>query len=85
MVNGPRRTSAQAGNDPHVDGGRVGWLASILHRLAGAFSRRNRRAVGPSETVGHHIARRAERVSNRKRSAADRYIAIHTTLSRGRG
>lgn len=30
------------------------------------------------------IARRAERVSNRERGAADRYIAVHTALARGR-
>lgn len=80
MVNGPRRTSAQAVNDPHVDGGRVGWLASLLHRVAGAFPRRNRRPDGSGADVGLLLARRAERVSNRKRAAADRYLATHKAL-----
>ena len=80
MVNGSRRTGAQAGNDPHANGGRVGRLAQIRDWLAGAFPRRNRRVDGSGADVGLLLARRAERVSNRKRAAADRYIATHKAL-----
>lgn len=80
MVNGPRRTGAQAGDDPHVDGGRVGWLASLLYRMARTIRGRNRRVDGSGADVGLLLARRAERVSNRKRAAADRYIATHKAL-----
>jgi hypothetical protein len=34
--------------------------------------------------VSSLIARRAERVSNRKRSAADRYISVHEALRGGK-
>jgi hypothetical protein len=56
----------------------------LLHRMASAFPRRNRGADGSRQDVGRLIARRAERVSNRKRAAADLYIAKHEILRRGK-
>ena len=49
---------------------------ALLNRIIALFRRKT--------DVDSIIARRAERVSNRKRSAADRYIAIHTALGRGK-
>jgi hypothetical protein len=56
----------------------------LLHRMAATLSRRNHRVDGPRQDVGRLIARRAERVSNRKRAAADLYIAKHEILRRGK-
>ena len=83
-MNGRSRTAAQAGDDTQPHGGRIGWLASLRDWLASAVSRRNRSVDGPRQDVGRLIARRAERVSNRKRDAADRYIAKHEILRRGK-
>lgn len=88
VLNGHTRASTQAGYDPHTVGWGTGWLASLLHRLAGAFSWRDGGVNQPRPAVGRDvtvlIARRAERVSNRKRKSADRFIAVHKTLARGR-
>ena len=45
----------------------------MIRRLLSLFRK-------PSVSV--HIARRAERIHNRKREAADRYIAVHSVLGR---
>lgn len=83
-MNGRRRTAPQAGADqqPHPRG--IAWVVGIRAWLARAFSGRNRQPDSPRADVGRLIARRAERVSNRKREAADRYIAIHEILRGGK-
>lgn len=83
-MNGHARASAQAGHDPHPHGGRVARLASLLHRMASALRGRNRGADGAGKGVGHIIGRRAERLNNRNRAAADRYVTVHSILARGR-
>lgn len=82
-MNGPTGTSAQAGADKGAQQRRVGWLVAIRSSLSRALSGRDHRLDGAGQSVGHLIARRAERVSNRKRAQADKYMAIHTILSRG--
>ena len=84
VTHGPAGTSAEAGHDPHANGGRIARLASLLHRMASALCRRNRGADGAGEGVGHIIGRRAERLNNRNRAAADRYVEVHRILARGR-
>ncbi len=84
VTHGPAGASAQAGHDPHAVGGGTRWLASLLHRMASALCRRNRGADKSGKGVGHIIGRRAERLNNRNRAAANRYVEVHRILARGR-
>ena len=52
---------------------------AIIKRLLSVFRRKAKKP--DTYTL---IARRAERVSNRKRDAADRYIAVHEALRGGK-
>jgi len=83
VTHGPAGTGAQAGHDPASDGWRIAGLASLLHRVSSALRGRDSRADGTGSAVGNLIARRAERVNNRNRAVADRYIAVHSILARG--
>ena len=87
-MNDAAGNSAQAGDDPQALRRRTGWVASLLHRLAGAFPRRD---AGPSPArpgVGRDvdliIERRALMLHNRSRKSASAYRRVHAILSRGR-
>lgn len=58
----------------------MGLVSRLCRRVAMAVIRQNRRPDGSGADVGLLLARRAERVSNRKRAAADQYIATHKAL-----
>lgn len=58
----------------------MGFASRLCLRVAKAVVRQNRRPDGSGADVGLLLARRAERVSNRKRAAADRYLAKHKAL-----
>ena len=77
-------TSAQVGADSHAPRSRIAGLFPLLHRMASALRGRNSGADGAGEGVGHIIGRRAERLNNRNRIAADRYVTVHSILARGR-
>ena len=87
-MNDATGTTGQAVHDqPSIRRG-VHRLVDLFHRLSEAISRRDSGADGTRQTNGRDIApiiaRRAERVNNRSRAAADRYIAVHQTLAKGR-
>ena len=84
VTHGRGRAGAQAGDDTHPYGGRVARLVALLRRVASTLRGRDCGADGSGADVGRLIARRAERVNNRKRVVADRYIAVHQALARGR-
>ena len=82
-MNGPAGTGAQAGHDPHAHARGTSWVARIRDAVSSALRGRDSRADGTGDAVGNLIARRAERVNNRNRAVADRYIAVHSILARG--
>lgn len=88
VTHGPAGTGAQAGHDPAANGRGVHRLVALYRRVSRALSGGTDRADGTRQTDGRDIAailaRRAERVSNRKAAVADRYIAVHSILARGR-
>ena len=84
VTHGPAGTSAQAGHDRRANGGRVARLVALCAKVSTRLFRRVGGADGAGADVGHIIGRRAERLNNRNRTAADRYVTVHTVLARGR-
>lgn len=83
----PHRNSREAGADPQSAKIGTGWLASLLHRLSGAISRRDCSADAARPPVGRDtdvlIAKRALRLHNRNPDGAAAYERMHTILNRG--
>ena len=87
VTHGPAGTSAEAGRNRQAVRTGTGWLASLLHRLSVALRWRNRGPAIAGEVAGHRaslIGRRAERLNNRNRAAAGRYVEVHSIPARGR-
>lgn len=63
-------------------------MGALYRRVSSAISWRDGSTDPQGATDGRDvaaiIARRAERVNNRQRGAADRYVAVHSILARGR-
>lgn len=87
VTHGPAGTSAEAGHHRQDTRTGTGWVASLLHRLSVAFRGRDSSPAIAGEVAGDRasiIGRRAERLNNRNRAAAGRYVEVHSILARGR-